>query len=126
MNWHKYVNFTVDELRCSHTGECEMNKKFMAKLQALRTEYGKPIIISSGYRHPTHPVEASKNKPGEHTLGKAVDIPVSRQDAFKLLELAFKHGFTRFGISQKGNSRFLHLGTATEEDGFLSLTIWSY
>jgi len=126
MNWHKYPNFTEEEFMCSHTGECHMDKDFMKKLQALRTEYGKPINISSAYRHPTHPIEKDKTKPGEHTLGKAIDVPISRQEAYKLLKLAIKHDFTRFGISQKGNSRFLHLGTATEEDGFLSPTIWSY
>ena len=125
MNWYKYPNFTEDEFKCSHTGVCKMDKQFMDKLQALRTEAGFPFIITSGYRDPSHPVEAKKNKPGEHTLGKAADIGISGQNADKLVELSFKHGFTRRGINQKGSSRFIHLGTATPEDGFPQ-TIWSY
>ena len=104
-----------------------MNKDFMRKLQALRTEAGIPfdIMRGSGYRDPTHPIEAAKDYPGEHALGKAADIPLRGHDADKVLELSYKHGFTRRGISQRGNSYFLHLGTATKEDGF-PCPLWSY
>lgn len=126
MDWAKYPNFTREEFRCKHTGKCEMNEGFMRKLQDLREEAGFPFIITSGYRDITHPLESQKSKGGEHTIGKAADIAISRQQADKVLELSYKHGFTRRGVSQEGNYRFLHLGTATKEDGFLENTIWSY
>ena len=97
----------------------------MDKLQALRTECGFPFKITSGYRHPTHPVEANKTKAGEHSLGKAADIAISGENVIVLLALAFRHGFTRFGVKQKGDGRFIHLGTATPDEGFPTTT-WSY
>jgi len=126
IDWSKYPNFSKAEFECSHTGKCEMDKDFMDKLQELRSEACFPFIITSGYRDVTHPIEAAKGHGGEHTLGKAVDIAVSRQRADKVLELSYKYGFTRRGVSQSGDGRFLHLGTATQDDGFLENTVWSY
>jgi len=125
MNWHKYPNFSEEEFKCSHSGECKMNKNFMRLLQDLRTEADFPFIITSGYRDKTHPIESAKPKPGEHTLGKAVDIAISGKNAILLIALAHKHGFVRVGVKQKGAGRFIHLGTAQPSEGFPS-TIWSY
>jgi uncharacterized protein YcbK (DUF882 family) len=122
MNWHKFPNFTEDEFKCSHTGKCSMDKDFMRKLQALRTEAGFPFIITSGYRDTTHPIEARKRRGGEHTLGKAVDIAISGENVIVLLALAYEHGFRRFGIKQHGEGRFVHLGTASSNEGFPETT----
>ena len=102
MDWSKYPNFTEAELRCSETGECKMQADFMRRLQALREEYGKPMAITSGYRSPQHSIEASKAQPGTHARGIAVDIAVSGQDCYELMNLAVKHGFTGIGVAQKG------------------------
>ena len=127
VDWNQYRNFVVEEFRCRHTGRCEMDGGFMARLQALRTEYGRPMIISSGYRHPSHPVEMRKPRPGAHTFGRAADILVSHADALHLLELALKHGFTGFGVAQKGGSgRFLHLDDMDPSPMRPRPTIWSY
>lgn len=32
----------------------------------------RPMRVTSGYRHPTHPIEAKKAKPGEHASGLCV------------------------------------------------------
>lgn len=125
-DWSKYPNFSKSEFDCRHTGLNEMQVEFMDVLQAIRTEYGKPMRITSGYRHPTHPVEARKgHTAGEHTMGLCCDVGVSGKDAVKLLEIALRHGITRIGVQQKGSVRFLHLGIA--KDGVLpSPMIWSY
>ena len=123
-HWGKY--FTRSEFECSHSHTCEMNQEFINKLNKLREEYGKPLIINSGYRSPEHPIEYIKKTQGAHTSGKACDIGVSRQDALKLLELAIKLGFTGFGINQKGSSRFIHLDTLENSSARPRPTIWSY
>lgn len=123
MNWSDYPNFTRGEFACKETGECEMNPDFMAKLQALRKDYGRPMIISSGYRSKRHSIEAKKSKPGEHTTGYACDIAVSGDDAYRLILLAMMHGFQRIGVNQKGNGRFVHLGDNPE---FPNPRVWSY
>lgn len=110
MDWSKYPNFTEDEFRCKHTGRIDMTPEFMDALQALRTEYGKPIPVNSGYRDPTHPEEAKKSTPGQHSHGLAVDISCWSDEAYEIVGLAYKHGFTGIGVSQKqGKGRFVHL-----------------
>lgn len=126
MNWDDYENFTKGEFSCTSTDECKMEKDFMDRLQKLRTHLGFPFKITSGYRHHTHPIERAKSKPGEHTLGKACDIACRGEEAYNIIKSAPLFGFTRIGVSQSGNSRFLHLGTATKEEGFLSPWLWSY
>ena len=126
-DWSKYPNFSESEFRCSHTGECRMDEEFMDRLQRMRTEYGKPMRINSGYRHWSHPVEARKgHKNGEHTHGRCCDIGVSGTDAFELLVLAVSYGFHRIGVQQKGpqGGRFLHLGMGAA--GLPDKVVWSY
>jgi zinc D-Ala-D-Ala carboxypeptidase len=122
MNWREYPNFSAREFRCSFTGKLEMKPDFMALLQRLRTEYGKPMVISSGYRHPTHPIEAAKAAPGAHSSGQAADVQVAiGEPTYELVRLALALGFTGIGISQKaGRPRFVHLDTLPRK------AIWSY
>jgi uncharacterized protein YcbK (DUF882 family) len=80
------------------------------------------MVVSSGYRDPSHPNEASKAQPGEHTTGRATDIAVSGSAALRLVVLAVKHGFTRIGVQQKGTGRFIHLGDSPD----FPAGMWSY
>lgn len=123
MQWSAYPNFSEQEFACSETGECNMRKTFMDKLQALRNDYGKPMTITSGYRSPKHSIEVSKASPGVHTRGLAVDIACNGQQAYEILKLAYKHGFKGIGVSQKGSARFVHLDTWT---GSPRPNMWSY
>lgn len=125
-DWSRYPNFSKGEFDCRHTGRNEMKKEFMDRLQALREDCGFSFLVSSGYRDATHPIEARKSKPGEHSHGLAADIRCNGHQAFKMVELAYKHGFTRIGVRQAGVGEFIHLGIAKDEDGLLSGTMWSY
>ena len=125
IDWAKYPNFSRQEMSC----KCGCNSEgiqpaLMDKLQELRTAYGKPMRITSGYRCPKHPVEASKSVPGAHALGLAADIGVQGAEAHKVLELALKHGFSGIGVQQKGSGRFIHVDVATTE--LPRPTVWSY
>lgn len=123
MDWSKYPNFSEAEMACKHTGICKMDAEFMDVLQAIRNEFG-PMRVTSGYRHPSHPIEAKKQTPGEHTLGRCADIAVEGKQAFRLIQIAIKHGITRIGVQQKGAGRFIHIGLGGP--GFPSPTVWSY
>lgn len=120
--------FTEEEMACSHTGISDMDPQFMEKLTSLRADWGQPMVVTSAYRHPTHPIEARKTKPGAHASGRAVDIAVSGEDAYKFLCSALGHGFTGIGVAQKGDhsSRFIHLDDLTESEGWPRPTVWSY
>lgn len=122
IDWSKYPNFSASEFDCKHTGRNEMRTEFMDRLQALRTEYGRPMKITSGYRHPSHPVEARKgHSNGEHTRGMCADIAcTSGSERYELVRLAMAHGFHRIGIAKT----FLHLGLGGP--GLPSNVIWEY
>ena len=126
INWNDYPNFSKAEFDCKATGRNEMKPEFLAKLQELRTTLGFPFIISSGYRDPSHPVEARKAAPGQHSQGTACDIQC--QDgatAFRIVQKALELGFTGVGIAQDNRrgraSRFVHLDIRTSTP-----VMWSY
>jgi len=101
----------------------KMNPKLLEKLDQLREAYGYPIKLTSTYRSPDHPIEAKKEKPGEHSHGAAVDIAcVGGEATFKLVKAAIEVGFKRIGISRKNN--FVHVGIGYP--GAPETTIWTY
>jgi zinc D-Ala-D-Ala carboxypeptidase len=80
--------------------------------------------ITSAYRCPRHPIEAKKSTPGAHALGLAADIGVEGAEAYRVLNLAFLHGFTGIGVQQKGTGRFIHLDVRNGE--LPGPVVWSY
>jgi len=126
-NFDLYANFSKHEFDCSHSGKNEMQHEFMSKLQALRTAYGKPMKITSGFRDYSHPIESKKKrKNGAHPTGLAADISTSRKEAYEVLKLAFELGFTGIGIQQRGSGRFIHLDIIKSNQEQPRPTIWSY
>jgi len=122
MNWDRYPNFGPHEFVCKETGEHGMTPEFMERLQALRSDWGRPMRITSGYRSPRHSIEARKISPGTHTDGIACDVAIGAgEEAYDFIALAIAHGFTGIGVSQKnGSPRFIHLDIAPRK------AIWSY
>lgn len=123
-HYNAFPNFSDKELACQHCGEfndSEEFKKLMAKVQSLRDTLGFPFPITSGYRCKDHPLEIKKEKVGQHTIA-AVDIGVSGERAYKLLDMAFQYGFKGIGIKQTGkhSKRFIHLDLRDNP------TLWSY
>ena len=107
----------------------------MDRLQLLRSHYGFPLTITSGYRSSRHSVEAAKTtRPGSHVRGRAVDIACAGVDAFEILTEALAVGFSGIGVKQKGytrrgsmENRFLHLDDlGLGEHTAPRPTIWSY
>jgi uncharacterized protein YcbK (DUF882 family) len=120
--------FKVEEFACKHCGEIRMDPFFLERLDRLRAEYGKPLIVSSGYRCPVHnAAESSTGLTGPHTTGHAVDFAISRGEALQLLRVAITmKAFTGLGIKQKGLGRFIHLDDLPNAPGQPRPTIWSY
>lgn len=69
-------------------------------LQLLYMELGYKPVTTSGYRPPTHYLEAHKATPGTHAQGIAVDLRC-RQDCNTIVAAARKVGFTGIGIYDK-------------------------
>ena len=122
MNWNLYPNFKASEMACKHTGQHGVRPELMRLLQTMRHEFGRPIVITSGYRHPSHPIEARKNEPGAHAAGLAADIACTDpRTVHELVRLAMKHGATGIGISQRaGQPRFVHVDLVPRR------AVWSY
>ena len=124
IEWSKYPNFKASEFACSHCGAQGIQEELVAKIQQLRTKYGKSMRITSGYRCPQHPVEARKTAPGAHALGLAADVGVEGAEAYKVLQIALKLGFTGIGVQQKGSGRFIHLDVRNGQ--LPGPVVWSY
>lgn len=125
MTWN---HFKLEEFACK-CGNCEnaINHEFVSKLDDLRDALGFPLKITSGYRCPAHNAKVSgTGRTGPHTTGRAVDINVSREQAFRLVSMAYIAGFSGIGVSQKGASRFIHLDDLPAAPGQPRPTIWSY
>ena len=107
-------NFSADEFLCPCCGESCMHPSFMARLQNLRSEYGKPlgIVEGGGFRC----AEYDKSK-GAHPEGRAADLTYPREDHFLLLSLALKLGFTGIGDKNRDGKFQLHVDDAQAIQG---------
>lgn len=122
----QYFSVVEFECRCG-CGRAPMDNEFLERLDAVRGAYGKPLAVTSGYRCPSYNAKVSgTGMTGPHTTGKAADLAVARGDAYKLLGIALRYGFTGIGVQQKGAARFLHLDTLTDAPGQPRPTLWSY
>lgn len=123
--------FDIAEFACRGTECCGganlMDSQFMDELDELRHRYGKPLVVTSGYRCPKHNARiSSTGTTGPHTTGRAADLRVDRGDAYRLLKLALELGFTGIGVKQKGPTRFLHIDNLPNAPGQTRPVLWSY
>ncbi|NRA68801.1 MAG: hypothetical protein HRU19_30240 [Pseudobacteriovorax sp.] len=103
-------HFKLNEIRCP-CENCDpvVNEEHLIRMQLLRYEFAKPIIVNSWHRCKEYndKLPGSSDK-SQHIAGNATDIRIwqfSKLDQFNLLELSFKHGFKGIGIY----SGYLHL-----------------
>lgn len=54
--------------------ETVVKRELIVLLNAIRSRYGKPIVVTSGYRSPEHNEAVGGVKNSYHTLGLAADI----------------------------------------------------
>ena len=122
--------FSDAEFSCScGCGRSEMNSNFVSLLNRIREDFGKPMIISSGFRCAEHPAECRKESPGSHATGWACDVSVQGADAQRLIECALRNGITGLGVNQKGSvGRIIHLDqvhAVGTHKPFTRPTVWS-
>lgn len=114
--------FSEDELKCPCCGECKMNPEFMEAIDALREEYGMPLLCKapewgSAYRCADHNAAVGGVAGSYHTVGRAIDFhaPTVKM-RMKIMELAPKHGLNGVGLG----ANFVHLDNRTKK------TFWTY
>ncbi len=99
----------------------DLKTEMLHFINDLEESLGYEITITSAYRSPEHPIEAKKNKPGEHTEGLAIDVAaIGGAPVYELVKHAMNLGCKRVGISRKSN--FVHLGLSKHR----VTSIWTY
>ena len=129
VEWGEVEFFTEAEFACSHCRQEQMQQEFITALDKIRREFGKPIIVSSGYRCPEYNAQiSSTGERGPHTTGWAVDIAIAGAEAHALIDLALSHLVTGVGIKQHGpfEGRFIHLDMLKSEGNRNRPWVWSY
>lgn len=105
--------FSAQEMQCRCGCEAaQMASSFMTALHEIRLQYGRPMIVSSAYRCPSHNAQVSTTgTQGPHTTGQAVDVRVYGTYAVELISIALQYGMTGIGVQQKGAraGRFIHM-----------------
>ncbi|MRX32796.1 PLxRFG domain-containing protein [Aminobacter sp. MDW-2] len=95
-----------------HKGQDKLNPEFQSILSDVSGLMGRDFTITSGYRAPTHPVEAAKaGGPGEHSRHSASDISMkgmNEEERMQLVSLLKDKGVKRFGI-YKNTPDMLHV-----------------
>lgn len=110
--------FKLSDFDCQETGNNEMSEEFLEKLDDLRHVCGFPFIITSGYRDPTHSIEARKAKAGTHARGIASDIRINNgNEAYDIIKNAQSMGFNGIGVAKS----FIHVDIRKGMP-----VIWSY
>ena len=117
--------FKREEFACKHCQANLMDDTFLARLDDLRDRCGFPLVVTSGYRCPTHNAAVSSTGlTGPHTTGLAVDFAVYQAKARTLIGVVSQMGFMGLGVNQKGPiaGRFIHIDDVPRE----TATVWSY
>lgn len=116
-------NFTIQELTASATAEAKKikndptpeaaeNLKLLVDnvLDPLRDAYGKPVIVTSGYRSPALNAAVKGSKTSQHMKGQAADITAgSKQENKKLFEMAQKLNLPYCQLIDEKNFSWVHI-----------------
>jgi zinc D-Ala-D-Ala carboxypeptidase len=113
-------HFSHKELACPCCDVMGMDEEFLQILEAVRKEYGKPMILNSAYRCSKHNTAINAKSSSSHCLGLAVDIACKRsRQRYDLIRHLLKH-VTRIGIGDG----FLHADNDLGNKS--SNVIWTY
>ena len=91
MKYFTYEEFDSPDIQGS--GQL-MSEELLNMLEVARKNYGKPIVINSGYRTEAHNEKVGGTSKSSHLKGLAADIACSASlERFKLIKILIKVGF---------------------------------
>jgi len=99
--------FQESEFRCPCCDRVSLNPRLIPTLDAIREIYGKPMVVTSGFRCPEHNEAIGGKNGSEHLIGCAADIScIDSHERFELITACLSSGITRLGIGKD----FIHIG----------------
>lgn len=99
-------NFKLYEFASPDTQEVKIDNRVVRKIQNIREHFGKPVIITSGYRTIEHNKKVRGVPNSYHTKGMAIDWYIQGIPIGELAKVAEQYGFT--GIGQYRVKHFIH------------------
>ena len=100
----RWPNFEISEFACRHCGEGYFWPEFFDRIQAVRSDIGKPIRILSGHRCSLHNARVGGAPFSQH-LTMAADVSALNHERGELLRACQRAGFKGFGFYHT----FLHI-----------------
>ena len=70
-------HFKLKEFACKNSEAVIISENLCFVLEAIRAHFGKPVVVSSGYRTPEYNTKVGGAVKSQHTLGMAADIHIS-------------------------------------------------
>jgi len=111
-NLWRWKDFSPAEIACRGTGQLKLHPEALDKLQALRNQLGKPLILRSAYRSPEHNRAVGGATRSKHMDGTAFDIAMGNHDPVIFEKTAREVGFLGFGYYPRSGFIHIDLGPA--------------
>lgn len=114
-------DFKVRELRCRDgTDTVMVDEVLTVVLQCIREHFGKPVVITSGYRTAAHNAKVGGAKSSQHLLGRAADIrveDVSVEDVAAYAESLMPDwgGVGRYPVKAGRTTGWVHVDTRADK-----------
>tara|TARA_R110000824_G_scaffold36098_1_gene112440 strand:- start:9209 stop:9583 length:375 start_codon:yes stop_codon:yes gene_type:complete len=104
-NW-PFRYFKPHEIACKGTGQIKINEEALSCLDALRSNLGHSIRLSSAYRSPYHNAKVGGAPKSSHLEGYAFDVQLQGRDKEVIRKVAQDCGFKGFGMRYQ---TFIHI-----------------
>ena len=101
-------HFRLTEFQCRCCGCVKLHPELLVKLENLRSAWGSPLLLTSGFRCEKHNKKVNGAEASLHLLGQGADIVVPNVNQREFIEAAEKEGFDQVIPYAKRN--FVHLG----------------